>query len=195
MGYSVESTTANCYAGTTCLINKFGIKNEQTLAQIEADITFAKAAILESEDIHIPLDFNYYKYIHRFLFEDLYDWAGKLRTIDISKKGTSFCPAKQLETLCENCFKRLVDNDYFSGLDRSKFIEEVVDFYVTTNTLHPFREGNGRTQRIFISKLIKYNGFDFDFSNINHDELMSATIHSANGVNDYLIGIFDKEIR
>lgn len=61
--------------------------------------------------------------------------------------------------------------------------------------LHPFREGNGRTQRIFISKLIKYNGYEFDFSNINIDALMSATIKASNGVTDFLLEIFKKEIK
>lgn len=56
----------------------------------------------------------------------------------------------------------------------------IVDFYCVTNMLHPFREGNGRTQRIFISQLIRYAGYDIDFSAIDPDELMIATIQSAN---------------
>ena len=68
-------------------------------------------------------------------------------------------------------------------------------FYVTTNYLHPFREGNGRTQRIFISKLIKLCGYEFNFSNINPDLLMIATIKATNGVTDDLYTIFQNEIR
>ena len=80
-------------------------------------------------------------------------------------------------------------------MPKSKFIYEIVDFYTTLNMLHPFREGNGRTQRIFITKLISYNGYDFDFANIDNDELMSATIKAATGINDFLIEIFKNEIR
>lgn len=90
MGYSIEASGDNCYPNTTCLINKFNIKDANKLAEIEAEITFAKAAVLESEITKKPLDFDFYKGIHCFLFEDLYDWAGNLRKVDISKKGTIF---------------------------------------------------------------------------------------------------------
>ena len=87
MGYSIEASSDSCYPNTTCLINKFDIKDDKKLSQIEAEITFAKAALLESEEIKPPFDFEFYKSIHRFLFEDLYEWAGELRKADISKKG------------------------------------------------------------------------------------------------------------
>ncbi len=195
MGYSIETSGDSCYPNTICLINKFDIKDDKKLSEIEAEITFAKAAVLESEEVKPPFDFNFYKSIHRFLFEDLYDWAGELRKVDISKKGTSFCSVNELENLCKACFNRLEKTSYFKGYSRKKFVEEIVDFYQTTNFLHPFREGNGRTQRIFISKLIKYNGYDFNFSNINPDLLMIATIKAANGVTDDLYNIFNQEIK
>ena len=61
--------------------------------------------------------------------------------------------------------------------------------------LHPFREGNGRTQRIFIAQLIRFCGYDINFSEIDTDELMVATIHSANGITDYLTEIFKEHIK
>jgi cell filamentation protein len=195
MGYSIDAITDSCYPNTVCLINKLDIKDDKVLSDIEAKITFAKAAVLESETVEFKLDFEYYKNIHRFLFEDLYDWAGRLRKVDISKKGTRFCPQNELEDLCKVCFKRLENVNFFKGLAKEKFVEEIVDFYQTTNYLHPFREGNGRTQRIFISKLIKYNGYDFDFSNIDPDLLMIATIKASNGISDDLYNIFKNEIK
>lgn len=195
MGYSIEVNGDSCYPNTTCLINKFKIKDDKKLSQIEAEITFAKAAVLESEEAKPPFDFEFYKSIHRFLFEDLYDWAGELRRVDISKKGTSFCKVNELGDLCEACFKRLEKSNYFKDLSREKFVEEIVDLYQITNFLHPFREGNGRTQRIFISKIIKYNGYDFNFSNINPDLLMIATIKAANGIMNDLYNIFGREIK
>ena len=195
MGYSIETSIDSCYPNTTCLINKFDIKDDKKLSEVEAEITFAKAAVLENEPPKLPLNFDYYKNIHRFLFEDLYEWAGELRKVDISKKGTNFCVVNELENLCENCFKRLEKENYFIGATKDKFVDEIVDFYVTTNYLHPFREGNGRTQRIFISKLIKFNGYDFNFSSINPDLLMIATIKAANGVTDDLYTIFQNEIK
>ncbi len=91
MGYSIEAGTANCYEGTTCLINKFNIKDENKLKNLEAAITFAKASKLEKTPIEGNYDLEHYLAIHRFLFEDIYDWAGKLRTVEISKKRHKFC--------------------------------------------------------------------------------------------------------
>lgn len=195
MGYNIEASGDSCYEGTTCLINKFDIKDDKKLSEIEAEITFAKAAVLESEQPTLPLDFEYYKSIHRFLFEDLYDFAGEIRKVDISKKGTMFCPAKELEESCKACFNRLQKENYLQGLQKERFIEEIVDFYQTTNYLHPFREGNGRTQRIFIAKLIRYNGYEFNFSDIDPDLLMIATIKASNGITDDLNRIFTEQIK
>ena len=195
MGYSINANADNCYKGTSCLINKFNIKDDKKLEEIEADITFAKTVILESEFPTPPFDFEYYKSIHRFLFEDLYSWAGELRQTDISKKGTLFCSVKELENSCKACFKRLEEENYFKEIPRDKFVEEIVDFYQTTNFLHPFREGNGRTQRIFISKLIKYNGYEFEFSSIEPDLLIIATIKASNGISDDLYNIFNNKIK
>lgn len=194
MSYSIDAITDGCYENTTCLINKFDIRDEEKLKKLEADITFAKATILESNPISDKFDLEHYKAIHRFLFEDIYVWAGSFRTVDMAKKGTSFCSADQLDDVAKNCFGRLAESNLFSDLDRDEFIDAIVDFYCVTNMLHPFREGNGRTQRIFISQLIHHNGYDFDFSDIDSDDLMIATIQAANGVTDFLKQLFDKNI-
>lgn len=190
----MDSVDCDCYDGTSCLINKMNIRDEQILSQVEADITFAKSSELEQTPICGAFDLEHYKAIHKYLFEDLYEWAGELRSIDISKKGTQFCKAELLDDLCGKCFDRLIENDLFQGLSKEEFINEIVDFYSTTNILHPFREGNGRTQRIFITQLIRFNGYEFNFSDVDTDELMIATIHSANGVDDFLKNIFMEHI-
>lgn len=194
MPYSIDALTADCYEGTTCLVNKFDIHDENILSKIEYEITFAKASELEKNPLNGIFDFEHYKSIHQFLFEDVYDWAGKLRTVNISKKGTQFVDAKEIERIATACFKRLADDDYFRGQPFDQFLENIVDFYCSTNILHPFREGNGRTQRVFIAQLIRFNGYDINFSDIDIDELMIATIYSANGVNDLLKEIFKKAI-
>lgn len=194
MPYSVDPSTDNCYEGTACLINKLGIHDEKLLAKVEAEITFAKASMLESAPVSDKFDMDHYLSIHRFLFEDLYDWAGTLRTVDISKKQTNFCNAENLPELMNACFAELKRNNLYVGLSRKEYIDRIVDFYCTTNMLHPFREGNGRTQRIFIAQLIRHNGYSFTFQRIDKDELIIATIMSASGVTDYLRDLFDKSI-
>ena len=195
MGYSIDAITADCYDGTTCLINKFDIKDDKQLSLIEGQISFAKGSELERNPINGNFDFEHYRAIHKYLFDELYEWAGKIRTVDMSKKGTNFAKANEIEKLADACFSRLKSENYFKGQEFDEFVNNIVDFYCVTNMLHPFREGNGRTQRIFISQLIRYAGYDIDFSKINTDDLMSATIHAANGIDDFLKEIFKNAIQ
>jgi cell filamentation protein len=105
----------------------------------------------EENPLCVDYDFAHYKQIHWFLFEDLYEWAGQVRAIDISKKTSKFCLADKIENQAELVFARLRSEDFFRGLKHSDFVDEIVDFYCETNYIHPFREGNGRTQRVFIA--------------------------------------------
>lgn len=195
MSYSITALTDDYYEGTNCLINKLNIQNEEQLTKIEASITMAKTAELERNPISVSFDFEHYKLIHKYLFEDLYEWAGCVRTVDISKKGTNFTSSQNIETVAIACFDRLKSYNYFRNVDFEDFVENIVDFYCSTNMLHPFREGNGRTQRIFIAQLIRFCGYDINFSEIDTDDLMVATIHSANGVTDHLKEIFKAHIK
>ncbi|MBE6812647.1 MAG: cell filamentation protein Fic [Ruminococcaceae bacterium] len=195
MSYSIDAITADCYEGTTCLINKFNITDEEKLANVEAAITMAKAAALEKNPINGNFTFEHFCFIHRFLFEDLYEWAGKLREVEMSKKGTKFARSQDLASLCYACFERLQENNCFCGLKYSDFVENIVDFYCTLNLIHPFREGNGRTVRIFIAQLVRHCGYEINFSEINPDELMIATIHASNGIQQYLIDLFAAHIK
>lgn len=195
MSYSLDPISANCYPGTTVLINKLNIRNEEMLNEAEALATFINASKLEQQPLEGTFDFAHYKAIHHFLFSDLYDWAGQVRTVNISKKGTQFCAAENIERQAELIFQRLKDCNYFKDLAHDEFVEEIVDFYCVTNALHPFREGNGRTQRVFLAQLIRNAGHDINFSDMDTDLLMIATIQAAQGVTDLLKQIFGESIK
>ena len=194
MSYSIEAATADCYPGTTCLVNKLGIQDEIRLAKTEAAVVLGKASLLDQEPIPGVFDFTHYRAIHHFLFCDLYDWAGQIRTINISKKGTVFVPAVEIQSCADACFTRLAEFTG-KGLPREEFVEEITDFYNTVNILHPFREGNGRTQRIFFAQWVRHLGYDFDLSDVDPDEFMIATIYAAQGISDPRKELFDKIIR
>lgn len=194
MSYSMDPVSANCYPGTAVLINKLDIRDGDTLNEAEAMATYINAARLEDTPIEGAFDFSHYKAIHHFLFSDLYDWAGEVRTVNISKKGTLFTPAEDIERQATLIFERLKKCNYFKGLSHAEFIEEIVDFYCITNILHPFREGNGRTQRVFLTQLIRNAGYDINFADMDTDLLMIATIQSAQGVTDLLKQIFHESI-
>ena len=195
MSYSIDALTNNCYEGTTCLINKLDIRDEKQLDIMESHITLAKISILQQNPINGNFDFEHYKAIHKFIFEDLYDWAGIPRTVDLSKKGTLFVKAENIEEIAAACFKRLKNQNYFKDLDMDDFVEKMTDFYCVTNNLHPFREGNGRTQRVFLSQLALNAGYEMDFANMDTDELMVATIQAANGVDTYLKDVLREIIK
>lgn len=195
MSYSIDTLQSDCYEGTSCLINKFDIKDEVILKELETTITLNKITEYLLNSLFDSFDVQHYKNIHRYLFGDIYDWAGEYRTVDMSKKGTIFAEAENVENLMSKCFERLNDKNLFQGLNFDDFIDDFVDFYCVTNMIHPFREGNGRTQRVFLTQLINKNGYDIDFFEIDTDELLIATIQSANGVTDYLKDIFKYAIK
>lgn len=194
MPYAIDALTADCYEGTDCLINKMGIRDAKLLAEVESEITLAKTVLLLDHPIGGRFDFAHYKAIHRFLFEDLYDWAGTIRTVDMSKKGTLFAKAAEIDSMATAIFQRLHAMNCFSGLSVDRFAEELVDFYCTTNHLHPFREGNGRTQRLFLHELAGSAGYEIRFKDMDPDELMIATIYAAGGVTDQLLRLFCRYI-
>ena len=193
MSYSIDSTTDGCYPGTTCLINKLGIQDETELADTEAAIVLGKASLLDQQPLPGSFDFEHYKRIHQFLFCDLYDWAGQIRTINLSKKGTAFVSAVEIEPCADACFKRLADFGS-EGLSHRELAEEIADFYHTVNMLHPFREGNGRAQRVFFTQWIRSLGCDFDLSPVDPDAFMIATVYAAQGVMDQLVDFFEQTI-
>ena len=194
MPYSLDPISANCYPGTTVLVNKFDIRDESVLEEAEDILTASKSAQWLNAPKMSTFDFAHYKEIHFFLFSDLYDWAGQVRDVNISKKGTVFCPAEEINEQANRIFAYLKNQDFLCGLKKGPFIEALVDFYCATNMLHPFREGNGRTQRTFLSQLAQNAGYTLNFAKIDGDLLMIATIQAAQGVTDLLRDVFETAI-
>lgn len=190
MPYTIEASSSDCYPGTSVLVNKFDLHSQADLDLVESTLVAAKATQWEEHPLCAAFDFAHYKAIHAHLFGELYDWAGQVRGINISKKGTRFCPADEIESVAAAIFKRLASEHFFCGLPLESFVPELVDFYERTNELHPFREGNGRTQRVFLAQLAQNAGYRLDFSAVDPDALMIATIQSANGIDDYLKELF-----
>ena len=112
MAYSIDPIQDNCYPDTTVLINKLDIRDEAALNEAETLATYINASKLEQHPLEGVFDFAHYKAIHYFLFSDLYDWAGQVRTVNISKKGTNFCPAENIERQAELILDRLKEQNY-----------------------------------------------------------------------------------
>jgi len=137
-----------CFPDTAILRNRFGIHDEQILA--EAERALSEVAADSIDFAPPPHDLAYLQQIHRRLFSDLYDWAGQLRTVDISKNDTRFCVTSRIEPEANKLFKMLADANGFQGLDRVNLINACAELFGDLNVVHPFREGNGRAKRIEI---------------------------------------------
>lgn len=193
--YSMEGTQKDCYPDTTVLVNKLGIKNQEELNSVERQFVLLRSSQVEKEAVFENVSFDFYKSLHKNLFGDLYEWAGTVRNINISKKGTVFCNADDIEKTGKLKFQRLAELNYLKKLNKSTFLDELSELYHDLNMLHPFREGNGRTLRLFITLLVRNAGYNLNFSECDSDLLMIATIKAAQGDLSLLREVFAELIR
>lgn len=195
MSYSLDPLQDDCYENSSILKNKFNLKDEEKLNAMEQSLT---SMLIAQAYINIPfenVDFNFYKKLHNYVFSDIYEWAGTNWKVDMSKKGTKFCPKDKIEERGNKIFERLKNNEFLRDYHGEEFINEFTDLYCDLNYLHPFREGNGRIQRLFLSMLIESIGKHIDFSDIDSDSLMIATIKSVSGDVFMLRDIFREHIK
>jgi len=163
------------------------------LKEIEQDIIAKKTAVLLTEDPTV-FDFNFLIYIHKTLFEDIYSFAGKIRIVDIAKPKASapFAYAKFIESEAERVFSELKSKKYLVGLDRQIFVEEIASLSAELNALHPFREGNGRTIRLFLILLADHASYLLDYSQVSSKELIKADRLAFEGDLKPLLVMYEK---
>ena len=179
--YEYEWDKEYCYPDSNVLKNKLGIKNHDELVTAEREITSLKIAMAKAEIIKGNFDFEHLKKIHKFIFEDIYTWAGETRHVNISK-GNQFCLSQNIEMYAADIFAKLKADYYLIDYDGN--IAHRLAYYLSEiNVLHPFREGNGRAQRLFIEYLADHAGYKVDFSNVTPDEMIIASAESF--VRDY----------
>ena len=122
MPYTIEAAQDGCYPGTTVLVNKFDLHTQKELNAVESVLVTAKTIQWSENPRCAAFDFEHYKAIHRHLFGELYDWAGQVRMVNLSKKGTQFCPVEEIPRVSAAIFKRLAQNNLLCGLARNDFI-------------------------------------------------------------------------
>ena len=149
------------------LENKLGITNSAELAREEERISKKKAVELferGSLDKLAPGRFASLQAIHKALFEDIYDFAGELRTVNLAKGSFRFAPLMYLEAALANIDK----------MPQSTF-DEIIEKYVEMNIAHPFREGNGRSTRLWLDQMLKAGiGQVVDWSKVDKEDYLLA---------------------
>ena len=173
--YECEQDNSYCYQDSCILKNKLGIKNKEQLEEAERNITALRILQLKTGELRGEPNFKYLCKIHKHIFGDIYSWAGKIRTVDISK-GNMFCNSQFILENAEEIFNRLKKENYLQDYkDVEKMSERLAYYLSEINALHPFREGNGRTQREFIIVLARRAGYKVDFSKVSQEEMIQAS--------------------
>ncbi|MCD7771412.1 MAG: Fic family protein [Oscillospiraceae bacterium] len=176
--YEYEWDSEYCYPHSHVLKNKLNITDQAQLEEAERAITSLKMAQASLIRIRGRFGIAHLKRMHKFLFEDIYPWAGQFRTVNISK-GNQFCRADYIEPQLAALFDALKRENYLKDCSNVSQISKRLSYYLgEINVIHPFREGNGRTQRLFIETLADNDGYTLDFSKISDDEMLEASVFS-----------------
>jgi cell filamentation protein len=175
-----------CYPGTTVLINHLGLRDQAALDGFEAEITSQRA----TEPLP-PGRFSYRHYcaIHRHLFQDVYPWAGKIRTVRMSKDGNAFCYPEHIDREMRRLFSDFAGQKHFRALDEATFARKATHFLAELNAIHPFREGNGRTQLSFVALLAEQAGHPLAMERLDPKAVLRAMITSFGGNEKPLIDL------
>ena len=149
------------------LENKLGLTSSAELARMEEQLSKKKAVLLFEKGILDSLPagkFSTLQAIHRYLFEDIYEFAGEIRKVNMAKGNFRFAPLMYLDAALENIDK----------MPQSDF-DEIIEKYVEMNIAHPFREGNGRSARIWLDHMLKQEiGKVIDWSKVDKEDYLLA---------------------
>lgn len=174
------------YPGTRVLKNKLGINNASLL-----DLAERRFALVRARQ-GIPsgnFDLRHLKAIHHHLFQDIYDWAGDIRAVEISKGGNQFQFRQFIETGMSDVHRRLVASDFLRGLSSAEFAKSAANIIGDVNYVHPFREGNGRTQMYYLKQLTEQAGHSIDLTRIDAKGWLEASKASHDGDYSLMVGV------
>ncbi len=160
------------YPGTTILRNKLGIIDADELDAFERGMVAVRAV----EGVPVgDFDLAHLQAIHHHLFQDVYDWAGEIRTVEISKGGHQFMFRQYIQNGMADVHRRIVAAKRFNGLTCEAFARAAGQIMGDVNYVHPFREGNGRTQLFYLKQLSLVAGHPLDLRHIDADAWIKAS--------------------
>jgi len=177
------------YRGTSCHINKFGILNPAALEKVIRCATGLRSELLRAHPIGGDFDLKHLCALHRFLFQDVYEWAGEIRSIDFQRNESlstsaaeaikaieqlpadlppprQFTKAAEIESESKMLFDELRRDLFLRDLNRDHFVVRGADYLTRLFLIHPFRDGNGRSIRTFFRLLAARAGWDLDLDSI-----------------------------
>lgn len=181
-----DGTDSYTYPNSEVLQNRADLREQEALDAFEADVTAVRLLEIVERPIPGRFDLAHLKAIHRHLFQDIYDWAGELRTVDISKGGSRFANCGRIDDYLSQQLVGIARERYLTDLPPAQFIKRLAFYMGEINAAHPFREGNGRVQRAFCAQLAEQAGYFIDFDGVSRDAMYAAMIASFHGNNSLL---------
>lgn len=183
---------------TTVLLNRVGATTVEALRDAENDLVEVRVLELRERPSLIgtrTYDLAHMKALHQYLFQDVYDWAGQVRTVGIEKGGESFCPPGSVAVPMDHAAMRIAELGQLKGVAATDLAECVAYLYDYVNYAHPFREGNGRATREFFDQLLAERGAGLNWV-LTDDVELHGSCHAArtNCALDGLIAMFEKII-
>jgi cell filamentation protein len=171
------------YPETNVLRNLRDIRDANQLSEFEAIATTRRTVELEHEPIPGRFEFDtgqarHLQAIHHHIFQDVYDWAGDFRTVNISKSGDPFAFHQHIVSSLDKLCGELKREWHFAESDLEHFAVRGAYYLGEMNAIHPFREGNGRTQREFVRELGIRNGLMIDWGRVSREEMIEASRRS-----------------
>lgn len=167
-----------CYKGTNTLVNKLNIKDSSALENYETSVIGLKLMALNKKGITGKFDVSHFVDIHKFLFEDIYPFAGLFRNENIAKDYFQFAEWEYIESELTRLLDELKKENFLANISKEDFAKRLVYYWAELNVLHPFREGNGRTTREFLRQLALKNGYILNLQNVDAQSLLNASIKS-----------------
>lgn len=170
--------------------NKLAITDRAELAKVEYAITAVRIAQLQLRPIDGNFDLDHLRRVHKHVFQDVYDWAGKERTLNFSKVDPAepwwksvFARHEQIPAIAQSLAEDLKAWNHLKGLGQAEFLTKLAAVYVKVNHMHPFPEGNGRSTQAFLSQLALQAGYTLDFAKIGAEDWNTAAARSMPQVN------------
>jgi cell filamentation protein len=166
------------YPETNVLKNLRDIRDAEQLSKFEAIATTRRTIELEHEPLQGRFDARHIQAIQQHIFQDVFEWVGKFRTVNISKSGNPFVFHQHIGSSLDKTCGDLRHEGHLAGSDLEQFVIRGAYYLGEINAVHPFREGNGRTQREFIRDLGVHNGFMIDWRRVSREEMIEASRRS-----------------
>lgn len=165
------------YGMTDVLKNKLNIRNEEELKEYEKKVVALKLLSIRKA-VYEKFENNFneerLRFIHKYLFSEVYDFAGEYREENITKDNFKFSDYRYIKDNIKIIMEK-ISLDKLTNLTEDELVRFISSIMTDLNVLHPFREGNGRATREFIRELLEYLGYEIDFFLIDYDKIIEAS--------------------